>query len=62
MQFSNSQSVVSMTRVTEAVMQQMRKAPAEDLQAAFQVRVAPLGRWSYRRGWTQVVLLHSGVC
>ncbi len=42
MKFSNSQSHLSMRRVTEAVMVQMRKALAEELQAAFQVTAAPL--------------------
>ena len=37
MKFNNSQSLLSLKRVLEAVMQQMRKAPAEELLAAFQV-------------------------
>ena len=38
MKFNNSQSSLSLKRVLEAVMQQMRKAPAEELHTAFQVR------------------------
>ena len=41
MKFSNSQSQLSMRQILEAVMQQMRKAPVEDVQTAFQVRAAP---------------------
>ena len=41
MKFNNSQSSLSLKRVLEAVMQQMRKAPAEELHTAFQVRAPP---------------------
>ena len=41
MKFMNSQSLHSMRRVVDAVMQQMRKALSEELHTAFQVRAAP---------------------